>query len=73
MTKLYGYHGNDDEFKKQKIFYFEDDFINEVILGWKISDSDKEQILNICNKKSIPVYQIEVLSNNFKLTRERIN
>lgn len=73
MTKLFGYHRNDDEFKKQKIFYFEDDFINEVILGWKISDSDKEQILNICNKKSIPVYQIEVLSNNFKLTRDRIN
>tara|TARA_B110000902_G_C14149750_1_gene529040 strand:+ start:63 stop:911 length:849 start_codon:yes stop_codon:yes gene_type:complete len=73
MIKSFGSHRNNDEFKKQKIFYFEDNFISEVILGWKISKEHREELLIECNKKNIPVYQIEVVSNNFKLTRERIN
>lgn len=73
MTKLFGYHQNNDEFEKQKIFNFENHYIKEVILGWKIPVSDKEQILSICNEKNISVYQTEVVSNNFKLNKERIN
>lgn len=73
MTKLFGYNRNNDEFQKQKIFYFEDNFISEVILGWKISKEHREKLLIECNKKNIPVYQTEDVSKNFELTRQRIN
>jgi hypothetical protein len=73
MTKQLGYNRNDNEFQKQKIFNFQDDFIDEVILGLTISEVDKEEILILCHKKNLPVYQIQDVSNKFKITRNRIN
>lgn len=52
MTKFIGYHHNNDKFEKQKIFNFENDYVKEVILGWKTPITDKEQILGICDKKN---------------------
>jgi hypothetical protein len=72
MTKQLGYNRNDNEFQKQKIFNFQDDFIDEVILGLTISEVDKEEILILCQKKNLPVYQIQDVSNKFKITRNRI-
>lgn len=72
MTKLFGYSRNNDVFQKQKVFYFEDDFINKIILGWKISKKHSDEILTHCVKKNIPVYQTEKVSNNFKLTKKRL-
>jgi hypothetical protein len=44
----------------------------EVILGIKIDESDKTEILSICTRKKIPVYQAKRVDFKFKLLRERI-
>lgn len=73
MTKLYGFDRNNDRFEKQKIFSFNDEIIKEVILGLKISDNSRDDILKECEKRRLRVYQIEEISGQFILKRSRIN
>lgn len=73
MTKLFGWDTNEERFKEQKVFHFENDTINEVLLGLKITPQHRTEILQICNDKHIPVYQTTEVKGKFKLTRERVN
>jgi hypothetical protein len=73
MTKLFGYYkDNSVEFEKQKLFYFDNNFITEVILGLKINPKDQQDIEKICSEKNIAVYKIESVPNKFKLTRKKL-
>ena len=73
MTKLFGHHSDKDQFNKQKYFYFKDDFITEVILGWKISKEHRDEIKIECKKRNIALYQIEDVPGKFEVTRTKIN
>jgi hypothetical protein len=72
MTKLFGYNKDDNEFKRQKLFYFNDDFISEIVIGMKTSDTDRDQIIQICKEKNVSLYQIEDVPYKFELTRKQI-
>jgi hypothetical protein len=73
MTKLFGYYrDNPDKFKEQKFFYFDNNFITEVILGLKIDPKAQQDIEKICSEKNIAVYKIESVAYKFKLTRKKL-
>lgn len=73
MTKLFGWDTDEERFNKQKIFHFDNSFINDVILGLMINPQHKTEIIRICNEKKIPVYQSIEVPGEFKLSRERVN
>lgn len=72
MTKLLGYHSKKDEFKIQKIYNFSNYDISEVIVGVKTSESNINQILQICKEKKIALYQTEDIPYKFKLNKKVI-
>lgn len=72
MTKLFGYHSDEAEFEKQKLYHFDDNFVSEVVIGLRTTDRSKEEILQICKEKNISLYQIEDVPYKFKLTRSEI-
>lgn len=72
MTKFFGYHRNECEFKKQKKIYFDDNCVSEVVLGLKIDPENQKEILRICDLKAIPVYKIISESKSFILKRKKI-
>jgi hypothetical protein len=57
---------------KNRIVTVPDNFFSEVILGISISKADKNQILDICKKKGIPVFQAQKEIKRFKISREEI-
>lgn len=61
------------EFKpRDRIKTVPNKYIAEVILGITISSHNKNEIINICESKQIPVYQAKKVSFKFKITREKI-
>jgi hypothetical protein len=60
------------EFEKQKLFYFDNNFITEVILGLKIDSKAQQDIEKICFEKNIALYKIESVAYKFKLTRKKL-
>lgn len=58
--------------KKDRVVNVNDDFIAEVILGISISDEDKNDIINTCKNKSIPVFQARKRDFKFQIYREKI-
>jgi hypothetical protein len=58
--------------KNDRIVNVTDDFIAEVILGISISDIDKSEIIRVCNKKGILVFQALKKDFKFKIVRKRI-
>lgn len=51
---------------------FPNECFQEVILGIGISDADKTQIMDVCSKKNIPVFQAKQVPFHFKVIREQI-
>jgi len=74
----------EEEYRLFKIFYegppsingrksfFKDEVLAEVILGINISPAFKEDIISICRKKNIKVYQAKKVPFYFKIEREEI-
>ena len=58
--------------KEERIVHIEDNFFAEVILGISISDNDKIEIIDICKKKGIPVFQAYKKDFQFRIKREKI-
>lgn len=58
--------------KPNRIVVFQDDFIEEIILGLKTSEKTKKEIIDIAIKKNKVVYQIEKVPLKFELTKTRI-
>ena len=73
MTKLFGFNENQTEFENQKKIWFENDTISEVILGLKMTNEDKSEILSICKNKGVKVYQIKEVPYKFELSREEVS
>ena len=73
MTKLFGFNENQTEFENQKKIWFENDTISEVILGLKMTNEDKSEILSICKNKGVKVYQIKEVPYKFELSKEEVS
>lgn len=56
----------------ERLFTIPPDFIAEVILGINISDKNKSEIIDLCCKKKIPIYQAKKVSDRFEIDREII-
>lgn len=57
---------------EKRIIKFPLAFIEEVILGLKLSDSDKQEIISFCKTNNIPIYQIKKQSLSYQLNRVKI-
>ena len=57
---------------KDRLINIPDSFISELLLGLRISEEDKKQIINIAKQKNIKVYQIVSTPFKFEINRERI-
>lgn len=55
--------------KADRIIIVPNDFIIEVIIGLKTPNEHKKEIIEICNRKNIPIYQIEQVPFEFKLIK----
>lgn len=69
LTKLFF---PDEPSNKDRIVVFPDDFIEEVILGIKINNHHKEQIIELARSKGIPVYQGIQVPFEFKINKTLI-
>lgn len=58
--------------KPNRIVVFDDDFIEEIILGMKTSERSKKEIMEIAKKKNKPLFQIEKVPFKFELTKTRL-
>ena len=56
----------------ERIINVSNDIISEVILGINISDTNKEEIIEICRLKNIPVYLAKKKPFKFEIDRELI-
>lgn len=70
LTKLFfpGEPTQDD-----RIVTVPNDFITEVIIGLKTPNEHKDEIMEVCNRKQIPVYQIEQIPFEFKLIKKPVH
>lgn len=55
--------------KDTRKFYFQDDFLKEIILGLRISESDKKEIIPNAVKRGIPIYKIIKMPLSFSINR----
>lgn len=51
-----------------RIFNFPDEVFAEVILGLNINDSNKREIIEICRKKNVCVYQARKIPQKFYIS-----
>lgn len=56
----------------ERVIRFEDDVFTEVILGINITEKDKAEIVEICKKKKIPVFQAIKKQFVFQIEKEEI-
>ena len=59
--------------ENKRIVQIEPSFIDEVIIGMKMPESDSKDIVDICRKHDIKVYQTVPVDFKFELTREEIS
>ena len=55
-----------------RILEYPDHYNVEIILGLKINDSDRNEVLAIAKYRNIPVFQIKSVPFKFKLEKERV-
>jgi Protein of unknown function (DUF2971) len=55
--------------EKERKYYFDNSLLKEIILGLKISEKDKGEIIRNGVKRGLPIYQIEKVPLSFKITR----
>lgn len=75
LTKSIGYSRTKKEFKKSKLFKFEESCIRDITFGLRMNDKEQSEITNHISEKKIkiPIYKIENPGGSFKLVRKRIN
>ncbi|MBC8753810.1 DUF2971 domain-containing protein [Kordia sp. YSTF-M3] len=56
----------------ERIVKLDDNFISEVILGVSINEKDKNEIIEICKRKQLKVYQAKKIPFRFDITREEV-
>lgn len=55
-----------------RVIVFDDEYIEEIILGLKASQETKKEIIGIAKVKKVPVFEIEKVPFKFELTRKQI-
>ncbi|MGK4568192.1 DUF2971 domain-containing protein [Flavobacterium sp. 3HN19-14] len=58
--------------KPNRIVTFQDEHIEEIILGLNISTKTKNEIIEIAKDRNFPVYQIEKVPFKFEISRRKI-
>jgi hypothetical protein len=58
--------------ESKRTIHISDDFFSEVIMGLAIPDKFRDEVLNICRKKGIPVYQAKKKKFKFDISREKV-
>lgn len=56
----------------ERLIAVPNEVISEVVLGINISTDDKDEIVEICRRKNIPVYQARKVPFKFAIDRELI-
>lgn len=55
--------------KAERLYQFDDDIIDEVIIGLEMSSNNEKEIREICRRKNIPVFKIKKVDYKFTLDR----
>jgi hypothetical protein len=58
--------------KPNRIVVFPDNSVEEIMLGLKISDKSKKDIISLAKLKNVPIFQIEKVPYKFELSRIQI-
>jgi hypothetical protein len=58
--------------QKDRVITVPNEFIEEVNLGLRISETNRNEIIKLCQKRSIPVYQLNKVPFHFLLDRTQI-
>jgi hypothetical protein len=54
---------------EDRIVHFKDDIISEVIIGMNMNEPSKEEIINTCKSRKIPVYQAQKDKFKFEISK----
>ena len=66
-------HPNKDADSSSRLLKYDADFIDEVILGIKMSESDRKEIIDICKNLGVKVYQAVEKNFEFEVDRYEIS
>jgi hypothetical protein len=73
LIKIFGYHIDNEEFKKQRKVKFRSDTIEEVILGSNFPKEKLNEVKSICKEKGILLSQMINVPFQFKLNKIEIS